>query len=220
MTTAPTHLGPPLSHRHLVEAALIALLAVGLGLLVVATNLDTSSAPSTITGSGSVVTQVRSVPEFSAVNLAGANNVSVHVGEVKRVTVQADDNLVGRVTTSVKNGELVIGSRGSVTTSEGLRVDVAVPELHAVKLTGSGVVAIWGVRSERFVAHLAGSGVLQVSGRVDWLSAWLSGSGDLQLGHVHARHTTATIDGTGRILLNDGGTLTTRGNGTGAVVRR
>ena len=62
------------------------------------------------TGSGVAATQARSLPPFTGVDLAGENNVIVQVGAKQSVIVHADSNLLGRVTTRVRSGRLVIGT--------------------------------------------------------------------------------------------------------------
>ena len=64
-------------------------------------------------GSGIAVRQVRTVAPFTAVDLAGSNNVIIHVGRPQSVVVRADDNLIRHVTTRVDSGTLVIGSTGA-----------------------------------------------------------------------------------------------------------
>ena len=224
MATAPTHLPHlphPLSHRHAVEALLVAVLAVAAGLLVLAAGLDDSNpATKTVVGSGNVVSQARTLPEFGAIDMAGTNNVTVRVGGPQSVVVRTDDNLLRQVTTNVRQGELVIGETGSLRTSGTMQVAITVPALAVASMSGDGVLAVTGVRADRFSATLAGTGVLRVTGSADWLRARLTGDGDLDLGSLRARHVAAKLQGTGRIFVNATGTLDTSVTGTGTIVRR
>jgi hypothetical protein len=55
--------------------------------------------------------------------------------------VRADDNLVGRVTTRVRSGNLLIGARGNFTTEVPI-ANVGAPD-HLVKhITGTGSVTV------------------------------------------------------------------------------
>ena len=62
-----------------------------------------------------------------------------------------------------------------------MTVDVTVPTLETVVLSGSGVVAVEGVTAERLVVRAPGSGVLTISGTAEQLDVSLTGSGDLRL---------------------------------------
>src|SRR5262249_49244847 len=90
-------------------------------------------------GSGVAATQTRSLPPFTGVDLAGANNVIVKVGARQSVTVHADDNLLGRVTTHVRSGRLVIGtSPGNLTAKTPMFVEVSLRSLDGLTLHGAG----------------------------------------------------------------------------------
>jgi Putative auto-transporter adhesin, head GIN domain len=57
---------------------------------------------------------------------------------VCRAVVHADSNLINHVTTSVVAGTLVIGDTGRFTARGPMSVDVSVPSLTALSLSGSG----------------------------------------------------------------------------------
>jgi hypothetical protein len=218
------------------------LLAVA-GLLVVAVIVVIATsgareAPSTSStrGSGVSVTDHREVAAFARVELAGANTVVIHVGAPLSVAVTGDDNLVGRVTTVVRAGHLVIDNTGSFTTKAPMQVAVSVPSLDGVELSGAGTVTVDGVTSADFGVDLAGDGTLVVSGTVQRVTAVLAGAGTLDLhdlvatdgsaqlqgtGTIRVHATSmldATLTGTGTILYRGDPTVTMRNTGTGTVV--
>ena len=112
MSTAPTPV-----HRRTTWGRLRLTLSV-LGMLLLAViviawlvhRVFNSSGNPPGTGSGVAATQARSLPPFTGVDLAGDNNVVVHVGSSVSVIVHADSNLLRRVTTRVQSHSLVIGS--------------------------------------------------------------------------------------------------------------
>lgn len=168
-------------------------------------------------GSGTRATQSRTVPAFTGVELAGSNVVAVHVGGKQTVAVSGDDNLLDRVTTQVRNGNLVIDNHGSFRTSAPMSIEVTVPTLAALTLSGSGTVVVDGVRGSSLMVRAPGSGAITVSGAVDRLDANLSGSGDLQLRGLTARDVEATVSGTGKLEVDATGTLEATVSGTGAI---
>ena len=138
-----------------------------------------------VRGSGVPATQARTVPSFGAIDLTGSSSITVHVGTRQTVVVHADDNLINRVTTDVRDGVLVVSERGSFSTNLPLNVEVTVPTLAAARLMGSGTITAEGVTAERSPPKLPGSGLLTVSGTVARLDATLAGSGNMQLGEPH-----------------------------------
>jgi hypothetical protein len=220
MTTAPTPI--PRGHApHRLYVVLLATLAVLLatGVVLLARHDGGSSSNSTnvVQGSGIAAAVARHVPAFDALDLAGSNNVTVQVGGKRSVVVRADDNLIRSVTTEVRAGELVIANHGSFATKTPMSVEVTVPKLASVTLSGSGTVTVDGVETARFTATLSGSGVLTVTGAARRLDASLAGSGDLRLQGLASRDARATVSGSGRLQVRAARTLHASVPGSGAI---
>ena len=222
MTTAPT----PLHRRHAAHRSQLALVAVLLlaliALAIVLIRYDVfggSSSSSTVQGSGVAATQTRELQNFSSVELSGSNNVVVHVGGKQSVVVHADDNLLRYVTTQVQADKLTIGNTsGSFTTNSTMSVDVNVPSLEALTLTGSGVITATGIKVSSLMVRLSGNGVLRASGSATRLDVSLGGSGDAQLEQLVARDVRAVVSGSGRILVSATNSLDAAVPGSGAIV--
>jgi hypothetical protein len=104
-TCASRHSPRPVN---LVLLVVLVVLAGTAAVLLAHQNWGTGSISTTgLRGSGIPVTQPPTVPSFRAVDLAGSNDVTVHIGEKQAVVVEADDNLIGLITTDVKSGTLV-----------------------------------------------------------------------------------------------------------------
>jgi len=200
-------------------AAAVVVLCIG-ALFVFRYDLfESSSSSTTVKGSGVTASETRNVPAFSAVELAASNIVDVRVGEAQRVVVHADDNLLHRITTTVNGGRLVIAQiPGSVEARSELRVEIQVPKLVALALSGSGIVSATGVDATAFTVTLDGSGVIHAAGTVQRLEVSLGGSGDAQLSELRARTVHAVVGGSGRILTTATETLDASVPGSGAII--
>lgn len=197
--------------------------AIGAAVLVVALlahyGVLGSSATGETVGSGKAVSEHRSVGAFTAVELAGSNTVAVHVGPSRSVVVHGDDNLVGRVTTVVRGGRLVIADRpGSFATRAPMSVTVTVPSLDTLVLSGSGNVGVVGVNTLRLALTLTGSGNVVAAGSAATLDVSLAGSGTAQLRSLTARDVHATVSGSGAISVTATGSLDARVPGSGAIL--
>jgi hypothetical protein len=202
--------------RWMAAGALLALLAVGVVLLV--RHDAGGSSSDVIRGSGVTAAQARHVSAFTGIELAGSNNVIVRVGGRRSVVVRADDNLLGRVTTRVHVGNLVVGTEGSFTTRGPMSVEVTVPSLTAVALTGSGNVVVSGVHAQTLNVTLPGSGVVRASGVADRLRVRVGGAGDVQLDQLVARDVSAVVSGSGRVLVTATRSLDASVPGSGAIL--
>jgi hypothetical protein len=217
MACAPTSTyGRRTSRRlHLFLLAMLIVLGAAAVLLLVGRDRGGSSSEQ---GSGTPATQVRGLPSFSAVNLAGTNGVRVAVGSEQSVAVCADDNLLDHVTTVVRNGRLTIGDNGSFTAPTPMAVDITVRSLDGVALTGTGSVAVYGVRADDFAVEMQGTGSVVAIGAVRRLNATLSGDGELRLQDLVARDAIATVSGTGYVQVHATGRLEASVPGMGEIV--
>ena len=223
MTTAPTPLGSGQRARHdhrlafvAIAALVLAGVAVGIAYAIAA---NSSSGSNTVQGSGVPVKESRTLPAFDSVDLAASNNVVIRIGEEQSVQVYGDDNLVDRVTTEVDATTLVIGSKsGNYSTGRPMRVEVSIPSLNDLTLSGSGMVMVSGVEGSRFTVTISGSGVVRASGTTEQLRVTISGSGQAELAGVEARTVQAVVSGSGEIVVTATGSLDASVPGSGAIL--
>lgn len=169
-------------------------------------------------GSGVAATQTRDVPPFSAVTLAGSNNVVIRIGGRQSVAVGGDIDVLDHITTRVVEDRLVIGTTGNVTSQTPMRVDITVPSLQDLSLDGSGVMVVHGIHTADLTVTLSGSGLIFAGGSVTRLDVTLSGAGDVRLGGLVAQHARAALDGSGRIALTATTSLDASLPGTGTIL--
>lgn len=209
----------PHGQRGLITTLVVAVVAaLVLGTAVAALLVRGGSSSSGVQGSGVAATQSRALPTFSGLDLAGSNNVTVVVGGRQSVVVHADSNLVGYVTTRVVAGTLVIGTTGSFTARSPMSVEVSVPSLVAVRLSGSGEISVNRIDASRLTVALPGSGALYAGGIVTHLDVTLDGSGLAQLDNLVARDVHAVVAGSGLIRVTATANLNAAVSGSGAVI--
>jgi hypothetical protein len=223
MTTAPTPLDSGQRARHDRRFALIGILALVLVGVTIAITYAVTSNPSpssnTVQGSGVQARENRTVPTFGSVELAGSNNVTIHVREEQSVQVYGDDNIIERVTTKVDGTTLVIGTKpGSYATNSPTGVEVSMPSLSELTLSGSGNITITGIEPPAFILLISGSGVVSASGTTEQLDVTVSGSGQAELGGVEATAVRAVVSGSGQIIVTATESLEASVPGTGSIV--
>lgn len=221
MTVAPTSVQPRGEH-HRSRWVLVAVLAFLLGGLAVALlyqfDVFGSSSSSRHEGSGVAATQTRKVAAFSSVELAGGNNVVIRVGEKQSVVVKADDNLLNRVTTHVRSGALVIGNTsGSLAAKTPMSVEVGVPSLNAVALTGAGNILVSGIKTQSLTVTLPGAGNLFGSGTATSLDITVSGVGNARFTQLDAGNVHAVMSGSGAIFVTATKSLDASVPGSGTI---
>ncbi|MDQ4086471.1 MAG: DUF2807 domain-containing protein [Pseudomonadota bacterium] len=170
-----------------------------------------------VEGSGRVARAARSARPFTAIELEGPADLEVRVGQRESIEVEADDNLLDRITTETDGAILRIGTRGSFRTRMTPVVRVTVRELERLKVRGSGDVRLAGIDSDRFELVLQGSGDIHAEGRAEAVSADLYGSGNMELARLSAPSFDVSLYGTGNVRVHTTGTLSAAVFGTGRI---
>lgn len=173
-----------------------------------------------LSGNGKVVDDERAVGGFSSIDVSGSTDVRVHKAPQARVVVTTDSNLQEYFDASVRGSTLHLGWKPMtlVTRVTKLVVDVYLPELEGVDLSGSCDMVVEGDFSgDSLEMDLSGSGsVSAASLRYGELSVEISGSGRVEaagsLGEVRA-----DLSGSGGLALEGKGdemSLSVSGSGT------
>ena len=134
-----------------------------------------------VVGSGNVVSEPRDVTNFDSVELAGSGDVNILLGDSESVNVQADDNILPLIETTVTNGKLVIRTKpfATITPSNRIVVTVAMKSLKQAMLSGSGNLHIAAMSGPDLTLELPGSGDITAEGTVDHVNINLLGSGNI-----------------------------------------
>jgi hypothetical protein len=213
-TTSTPHAEQAVHRSRPARIAGLALIAAGAVLLAGCTG-----GPSTPTAQVSApATQTRSVAQFSRINLAGSNNVTVTVGGPQSVVVVADSKLINDVTTRVVDGTLTIAATGSFTAQSPMSVEVSVPSLAALEVSGSGQISASGIKAQWLTVTISGNGVLYAIGSTAQLDVTLSGEGTAQLNQLVADNVSALVTGTGLIEVTATASLFAVVPGDGAII--
>jgi Putative auto-transporter adhesin, head GIN domain len=203
-------------HRHPVSWLIGLAVLAGVAVLVI---LETPShTRGEVEGSGVPGVESRALSAFDGIDLAGANNVNVHVGAPQAVSIHGDTNLLTFVTTTVRGGTLRIAQARDFRTHASMRVDVTVPAVHLLVISGSGNVTADGITGNRLTVSVDGAGQISAAGRIETLEARLSGAGSLRLRALLSSDAKAFLDGTGEIRLTATRSLDARLEGTGSIV--
>ena len=143
----------------------------------------------------------------------------IRVGEKQSVVVKADDNLLDRVTTEVQSGKLVIANTpGSFTTKSPMSVELNVPTLNALTLTGSGNIVVSNIEADSLKVTLPGSGTLTGSGTATRLDVTVGGSGTVQFPRLVANDVRALVSGSGTIFITATEGLDASVSGSGSIL--
>lgn len=189
------------------------------GLTISLNGNDNQNGGIQIVGSGEVLTETREVEPFSSIDFDSIGQLNITQGDDLSLTVRAEENIMPRIITEVRNGTLEIEiERGIsldvnqpitytlvVTDLDEIRLDglgnVDIPELQTdellVEVNGAGGIEINNLVAERLEANLSGLGSVELSGEVDHLVVDLPGSGNFDGENLRSQSASVSISGLG-----------------------
>lgn len=159
--------------------------------------------PFGLRGSGEMTSETRDVSAFTEVVLEGSGTVSIEVTGTESLTIEAEENLMSRLTSDVSGGRLVLGSRGAINPTREIIYTITVSRLDGVEITGSGEIATQDITASRFTAEISGSGSMLLTGlQLELLDASIRGSGDIVVAGL-TDDLDVTIPGSGSFRGED-----------------
>ncbi|HSN59569.1 MAG TPA: head GIN domain-containing protein [Ferruginibacter sp.] len=94
-------------------------------------------------GSGNIITQTRNLGDFAGVNVGGGFEVEIKIGSNRKVVVEADDNVIDDIETSIDNGQLKISLRNGMSYNNvHMKVFVTAPEINKINSSASADVEV------------------------------------------------------------------------------
>lgn len=159
-----------------------------------------------VIGEGPLVTQARSVSNFTGISSEMSGSAYVTIGPAYKVEITAQQNILDVINTNVVNGVLHIDFKDNVRVREheDVTVNISLPAADYFRLSGSGNMDVSGnVTANNLKLTLSGSGniVVQNAVVVDKVDAEVSGSGNISVGNGSAVNEDLDISGSGNIQM-------------------
>ena len=152
--------------------------------------------------SGPAVPEDRAIDEVTGLALRPGGDVTVLRGE-PLLTVSAPDAALGRLTSDVRDGRLVLSTtRGATWIRGSIGYTLQVDHLDEVTVKGSGNVRGSGITGSDLVIHVQGSGDVDLAGvDADRLEVVIEGSGNVRL-DGRAGDVNISVAGSGNVDLD------------------
>jgi Holliday junction resolvase len=114
-----------------------------------------------IRGNGNVVEETRAVDNFSKIKTSKGANVYISQGDVEKVVVKADENIVDFIRTEVEDGVLIITNTRPIRNATSNKVYVTVKEIEKISaFAGSNVYSETQLKNNRLeLSSSAGSNI-------------------------------------------------------------
>ena len=133
-------------------------------------------------GSGEVATETREVSGFDSIEVSYPAQVFVSQGSAESVKIEAEDNLLPRLKTEVRDDTLRIFYRVEdgkrVSPTKVVKITIVVKDLKDVNFESAGELTLTGIET-------------------DDLNVSVSGAGNLELEEISARNLSVVLSGAG-----------------------
>ena len=176
-----------------------------------------------IRGNGHVITESRTVRDFTSVEADGMFTITWSNGPVG-LSIRTDSNLLDHIETDVRGTKLKVHMRGQLRPTRGINVTLTSSALSATRLMGATRFTATKVAGKGF--YLEGSGATRVTmdGTVSELMATMSGASRLDSESLQAETVELSISGAGKadvaaskalkVAISGAGKVTYTGNPT------
>jgi len=173
-----------------------------------------------VNGSGNVTTETRPVSEFNQVVLAGAGDLSIEVTGSESLTIEAEDNLLPKIKTEVRDNRLTIsGEEGTrFVPTKPIKYRLTVKDLKQLDLSGAGNIAAGDLSGDTLAVTLSGAGNISPAGTIERLDLVMSGAGNFGGEKLETKHAKAQLSGVGNATVKVSDTLDARVSGTGSIL--
>ena len=163
----------------------------------------------------------RDLGQYSAINLRGAAEIKIAVGQTESLKIEGSDYAVKALRTEVRDNTLFIEAKKSgwawFGDGDQLKLTISMPKLTELKSSGAGSIDISGLDGGDQLISIAGAHNMEASGKLDKLTIELNGAGNVDFGKVAAQNAKVTVNGAGHVLVQVSQVLSATMNGVGAI---
>ncbi len=183
------------------------------------------------------IKQERLLSGFTKLKVSSAIKVIVTVGAVNKVTVEADESVIDKIKTEVKENTLHLYSKEHYTTTKGVVIYVTVTELTSVHASGASAVSATSpintkvldieasgaseikldIKTESLNLELSGASSTTFKGSTTALQASVSGASALKAQDLTSVNTQVSASGASSAKVNASEVLKAQASGASSI---
>jgi hypothetical protein len=174
-----------------------------------------------VQSSGVLKTETRPVKDIERVSLRGTGDLTIIQGNEEGLTIEADENLLPYIETTMQGRELVISLKNNISLNitNKIHYTLKVKNLNrvsvsgsgnvdadklnvgdlALEVTGSGDMKIADLQAKNLTTRISGAGNFELKGKVQSQDATITGSGNYNAGDLQSSEAKLTISGAGNM---------------------
>lgn len=169
-----------------------------------------------VSGSGPLVSQTIDLSTLTGFDFQVGGEVIAVRGETQQVVVRGEQNVIDLLNRDVINGIWGIGFTECVRDVSDFQVEITLPELDSVELSGAGTINA-ETQASSIDTVLSGAGTVTLSGETANQQVTLAGSGTIEAFDLTTEETTVLLTGQGTVNVTANERLNVDLPGAGAV---
>lgn len=154
-----------------------------------------------ITGSNNIISEIRNLAPFHEVSSLGPYKVIINKGEKQKVEVFADDNIIEKVKTNVRNGKLTLRTVPRSYRNTTIKVHITLVDLNKIENYSSGNMFIYN-HTKNFSAANYSSGDIYLEGTCNYLNIQNYSSGKFLAYNMQTKKCSVKNSSSGDIQVN------------------
>jgi hypothetical protein len=153
-----------------------------------------------ITGSGRIVSESRTVGSFTGIQVTNFAKVFISQDTVESLRIESDDNIIGRVATSVNRGILVVGLRDGSYNDVTVSVYASMKNIKLLESTGAATFSSTNsFNTDSLTCRITGVGSMTLVGKTNYERIEITGSGDVHNSNFISSYCSISISGAGNV---------------------
>jgi hypothetical protein len=172
-------------------------------------------AASGCTQQSSTGNQTPNVSGVTSVALNGPGTLIIQQGDNESYRVEADSNLLSKISTTVSGSTLSISNLNSVGNGA-VKFYVTLKNLNVLTTNGGGNSEVNGLNTDKLTVTLD-NGKMTLAGKAENFIATVNGGGNIAANDLQSQKATVTINGEGKANVNVVNTLNAVVNGGGSI---
>ena len=170
-----------------------------------------------IMGNGHIVTDIRSVSDFSEIQADGGFEIEWRSGPPS-LSVTTDENLLRYVSSENVDHQLRLHSRGNLWPTHHIKVAIASPSREGARLTGAARLTANQLSGHSFAVESTGAAKITLDGKVDDLVTDMTGASKLEAASLQTKSAEISSTGASHAEVAASETLKVSITGAGKVI--
>ena len=149
-----------------------------------------------IRGNGHVVTEQRTIQEFSEIHSSGVFDIEWRA-DSPALSITTDENLLPYIESQISGNTLRLRTREQIRPTHGITVSIASPAREAARIKGAVKLDASQLTGSKFALEGTGASRVSLAGNIDQLLADLTGASDLKAAALQTKTAEISIQGAG-----------------------